>query len=396
MSATSGSPPQPETQVHLGNWRQPPHCRWAFNHVREIVPAAPILRDRDAHRPLRHTASGLDDIAFHGHGGAPLTAEQWIVRGAIDAVVALHGDAVLHEWYAPGQAPALPHILMSVSKSVLGLLAGAVLSETGTREDTPIVSVLPELAGGAWDGATLRQALDMQVSIHFEEDYLATDGAIIEYRKAQGWNPLGPDERPSDLRSFFPSLKAGHGPHGGPFHYVSPNTDMLAWALERISGSRYNDLLTALLWQPIGAEEDAYITVDRLGAPRAAGGVCATARDLARLGLVVCEEGSVAGRQVLPAAWVHDTLGGGDRDAFARGDFRDKLPGAPISYRNYCYWNACAEPYLFGVGIHGQAWVIDPHRALVVVVQSSHGDPQPSGAIANAIAFFSAVRNRLS
>ncbi|MEM9603332.1 MAG: serine hydrolase [Pseudomonadota bacterium] len=395
MSANSGSARQPKDPVHLGNWRQAPHCRWAFNHVREIVPAAPILRDRRAKRPLRDTSTALDGIRFTGHSSATLTAAQWLDQGAVDAVVALHGDRVVHEWYAAGQGPALPHILMSVSKSVLGLLAGAVLSETGTRADTPVVSVLPELAGSAWDGATLRQALDMQVSIRFEENYLATDGAIIEYRKAQGWNPLGPGEQPSDLRTFFPRLRAGEGEHGGPFHYVSPNTDMMAWALERVSGTRYNELLTSVLWQPMAAEEDAYITVDRLGAPRAAGGVCATARDLARLGLVVCQEGTLAGRQVLPADWVRDTLGGGDRDAFARGDFRDKLPGAPISYRNYCYWNACAEPYLFGVGIHGQAWVIDPQRALVVAVQSSHGDPQPDGAIANAIGFFSAVRDHL-
>ena len=73
-------------------------------------------------------------------------------------------------------------------------------------------------------------------------------------------------------RTFFQSLKQADHKHGGAFHYVSPNTDMLAWVLERLSGARYSDLLSELLWQKIGAEEDGYITVDRMGAPRGAGG----------------------------------------------------------------------------------------------------------------------------
>ena len=50
---------------------------------------------------------------------------------------------------------------------------------------------------------------------------------------------------------------------------MSPNTDLLGWALERASGTRYADLVSQLLWAPMGAQRDAYITVDRLGAPRA-------------------------------------------------------------------------------------------------------------------------------
>lgn len=395
MTLMTGSPPRAEDQVHLGNWRQAPACRWAFNHVREILPTASISACRGQSRPLHTDLRDLSSIVFRHAGGESMAASDWVRRDAVDSVVITRGDQTIFEWFAPGQSAQVPHILMSVSKSVLGLLAGAVFSRTGTDPNTLVTAVIPELKGSAWDGATLRHALDMQVGIAFEENYLAIDGAIIAYRKAQGWNPLGPGEAPGDLRSFFPTLTGDGDSHGERFHYVSPNTDMMAWALERIGGKRYHELLSELLWQPLGAEEDAYITVDRLGAPRAAGGVCTTAHDLARLGLLVAEEGTWAGREVLPAEWVSDTLGGGSRAAFEQGDFSDKLPGEPVSYRNYCYWNACERPYMFGVGIHGQAWIIDPKEAIVVVVQSSHGDPQPNGAIANAIAVFKSAREQL-
>jgi hypothetical protein len=43
----TGFPPSPQGQVTLANWRTSPFNRWAFQHVREIVPSADI-----SHSPL--------------------------------------------------------------------------------------------------------------------------------------------------------------------------------------------------------------------------------------------------------------------------------------------------------------------------------------------------------
>ena len=40
-----GFPPAPDQQVTLANWRTSPFNRWAFHHVREIVPSADIPCD---------------------------------------------------------------------------------------------------------------------------------------------------------------------------------------------------------------------------------------------------------------------------------------------------------------------------------------------------------------
>jgi CubicO group peptidase (beta-lactamase class C family) len=89
----------------------------------------------------------------------------------------------------------------------------------------------------------------MRVGVAFEEDYLAASGPMIAYRKTN-WNPLEPGEAPSDLRSFYRELVRSDGPHEGRFHYVSPNTDLLGWVMERAAGKRYADLLSELLWRP--------------------------------------------------------------------------------------------------------------------------------------------------
>ncbi|MGE3371455.1 MAG: serine hydrolase [Rhizobiaceae bacterium] len=97
------------------------------------------------------------------------------------------------------------------------------------------------------------------------------------------------------LRSFFALMVERDGAHVDKFHYVSPNTDLMGWVVERATGERYADLVSDYLWRPMGAERSAYITVDRLGAPRCAGGFCATTRDLARLGLLISEGGKYGG-----------------------------------------------------------------------------------------------------
>ncbi len=128
---------------------------------------------------------------------------------------------------------------MSVSKSLLGLVAGVLAASGELEPDRKVTDLVPEVGGTAYEGATIRHLLDMRSGVAFDEDYLATSGAIIAYRKATNWVPLDPGEAPSDLRSFYRAMTERDGPHGGRFHYVSPNTDLLGWVVERATGRRY-------------------------------------------------------------------------------------------------------------------------------------------------------------
>src|SRR5206468_1732023 len=82
------------------------------------------------------------------------------------------------------------------------------------------------------------------------------------------------------------------------------DSDMLGWVCERASGTRMADLISALIWQPMGAERDGEITCDPLGSAIHDGGVSATARDLARFGQLLVDDGLARGYPVIPAAWL--------------------------------------------------------------------------------------------
>jgi len=395
MTLMTGFPPAPAGQVTLANWRTPPFHRWAFQHVREIVPTAEIACDPDNVWRLPAAPADLSAVTVAA-GGGTLGFADFLAATDTDALVILHRGRVVWESYANGMTATQPHILMSVSKSVLGMVAGTLAGQGVLDPADLLTRWLPEMAGTAYAGASLQQLLDMRAGIGFEENYLATSGPIIAYRKAQGWNPAAPGDRAADLRSFFATLSDGDGPHGGRFHYVSPNTDLLAWVLERASGERYADLVGRVLWQPLGARSSAYITVDRLGAPRGAGGMCMTAGDLARIGQLLVQDGARDGRQIVPRAWIDDLVAAGDRAAWDAGDFAHYFPGMPVHYRSKWYVLHGESPLLFCVGVNGQNLFVDRANQLVIAKFSSHDAAMDEGRILLTMHGVEAIRRHLA
>src|SRR5829696_7262527 len=111
--------------VTLANWRSAPFNRWAFHHVRELIPSADIANDPRRIRDLPTEKRGMD-IVVEPDSGEPLTLAQFLEETQTDAMVVVHRGRLIFEHYSGGTTPDTPHILMSVSKSMLGLLIGLV------------------------------------------------------------------------------------------------------------------------------------------------------------------------------------------------------------------------------------------------------------------------------
>src|SRR5688572_6465771 len=304
-------------QVTLANWRSSPFNRWAFHHVRELVPSADIANDPGCVRRFENRTVDFGSLRIDPDSGEALGLEGFIRETDTDGMAVLHRGRLVLERYGNGMSDQMPHILMSVSKSMLGLL----VHELALDPERRVVEFVPQLKDTAYREATLRHLLDMRAGIAWDENYLASSGPIVEYRKATGWNPLAPGEVASDLKSFLVTLTKNDGPHGGRLHYTSPNSDLLGWIVERATGRRYADLMSELVWKAAGAERSAYITVDRLGAPRCAGGMCVTLRDLVRVGQWLIEDKP----DFLNALESH-----GDRAAWSAGDLAQYYPALPM------------------------------------------------------------------
>src|SRR5262249_56338643 len=130
---------------------------------------------------------------------------------------------------------------------------------------------------------------------------------VATYERVYLWRPPDGWPVPEDAIAYFAALR-NDGPHGGPFRYRSILTDVLAWVIERAAGARLHELIATQLWQPMGAEFDAEITVDSRGNPMADSGICATLRDVARFGQLFLQRGLARGRSIAPASWIDDTI----------------------------------------------------------------------------------------
>jgi CubicO group peptidase (beta-lactamase class C family) len=389
----AGFPPTPGDRVTLANWQDPPFNRWAFRHMRELIPSHPIPAGRPAPLPASGVGLDLDDVRVARLDGSTSTVAEVLAGTWTDAFVVLRDGQVVAERYDAGMHAGTRHLLMSVSKSVVGCVAG-VLAGRGLLDPGSLVTAyVPEVGGSGYAGATVRDLLDMRTGVLFRETYTALDAEVRVMERSMGWRPA----QPGDPEGAYPYLATlgREGPHGGSFTYRSADSDMLGWVCERASGTRMADLISTLLWQPIGAEADAEITCDPLGCAVHDGGVSAVARDLARFGQMLADDG----RGVVPEAWLADVRAPspGVREAFASTDNEYVLPGG--WYRSQ-FWvipggvDGAGAPVMVCLGIHGQLIYADRAARTVVVKFSSWPDPQHTGYLLDTLRACAALAAR--
>lgn len=375
-------------EAALANWREHPFNVRGFQNVDRLI----------AHQPIECAAGAIPlprgrtlDLAGVMVGEA--SASSVLQQSHTDGFMVLHHGAVVVEQYGPVSSASSRHIIFSVSKSVTGTLAGVLVDRGELDPDAPVSRYVPEIAGSAYGDATVRHVLDMTVSVRFTEDYLDPLGDVARYRVAMDWNPPGAFPYQGGLHHFLTTLPKDDQAHGERFHYVSPNSDLLGWVLERAGKLTMSEMLSRYLWQPMGAENSGFITVDREGAARTAGGICVTLSDLARFGDMIRQDGKANGRQVIPEAWINDIMTSGDPEAWLNGDMTNLLPEA--RYRAKWYIPTDHPGTLCAIGIHGQWIYVDKGAGVTVVKFSSQPLPVDDPLDKLTLATFRAIADTL-
>ncbi|QIG47552.1 serine hydrolase [Nordella sp. HKS 07] len=362
----------PKLRVPFADWDRPPWNRWSFQHVRELLPTAEVWRGNGPPSSLPQVPHDLSGIEFSGADGVGRTVESFLDESYTDGFLVLHKGRILTERYFNGMGERSLHLSQSMAKSVTAAAAGCLVAQGLLDPDALITYYLPELEGTAYRGARLRHVLDMTSGVRFSEDYTDPHSDIGRSDVASGWKPApaGADGFPEHMWELILSLTALERPHGELFVYRSIETDVLAFCMERASGKRLPQLVSELLWQPMGADESACFTLDRAGYALADGGLNATLRDYARFGALYLQDGYFNGRQIVPAGWVLETRIG-DARLFGEPYTLTTPNGA---YRNQFWIEDVSRPAIMCRGVFGQLIYIDPARDLVVVKLSSWPD----------------------
>jgi CubicO group peptidase (beta-lactamase class C family) len=367
-------------QVTLSNWQQAPWNRWAFQHVRQLVPSARVSRGELPVWELPAEPVNLDGLGFETVTGGGTTVAGLLERGHADGFLVLHRGRIVAEQYFNGMTRDTPHLLQSISKSFTGSLAGALAGGGLLTPDRRLTECVGELADSSFEGATVRHLLDMSAGTRFSEDYDDPHADVNQYEAAVGWRPEPHGDGHGDLLDYILGLPNARA-HGEAFEYRSILTDLLGIVIERLAGAPFADVLSDRIWAQLGAERDAEITVDRSGNALADGGLSVTLRDLGRFGQMILQGGCVEGRQLVPVAWINDTRYADEawRQTFLASEESQRLceSTAPSCFPRGHYRNQwwVIDPdlgVLLASGIFGQSLYINLFASVVVAVVSSH------------------------
>lgn len=343
-----------------------PKLRWTVCHFRELMPSVAVPNGRMGVTELPvDLDSGLDAVEFIPLGGSkPMTWGEAFDANYTDGVLVMHKGRIVYERYDGCLNENTLHGAMSVTKSLTGLMSEVLIAEGKLDETALVGNIIPELKKSAFGDARVRQVLEMTTALDYSEDYSDPEAEVWTY--AAAGSPLPKPNGYEGPRSYFEYLQTvrKEGEHGAAFGYKTVNADAAGWLIARTTGVSVADYLANRIWSKIGAEREAFYTVDSIGTPFAGGGFNATLRDLARFGQLVLNKGEWNGEQIIPAEAIARIREGGDKDVFAKAGY-DLLEG--WSYRGM-WWVSHDDHGAFAArGVHGQTVWIDPAADMVIV-----------------------------
>jgi CubicO group peptidase (beta-lactamase class C family) len=370
-----GTPPPTSRQVRFADDRflDFPQIRWSLSHMRELMPTVNVWRGEGPPSSFGDAGgiaeSAIDELAFDDMNGRARRWDASLPDTYTDGILVLYRGRRIYERYFGALQPHIPHSCFSITKSYAATLCASLVHEGVLDENQRVPHWLPEMRGTAFDDATLRQLMDMQIGVAYSEAYADPKAQIWDYARAGGLRPRPADYAgPGSFYEYLPTLRP-EGRHGEAFAYKTVNTELMSWIMKKVTGLPLAQMLGERLWAPLGCEQDAYLSVDPIGVPMGGGGLSATLRDLARFGELMRRDGDWNGSQLVPVAVVDDVRRGSDPAKFAKAGYT-LLPG--YSYRSM-WWVTHNELDAYEArGIHGQRLYVAPKAEMVVARFASH------------------------
>ncbi len=316
--------------------------------------------------------SGQTSVLPYGSAATlPPDTAQWAEDRSLTSLLVMQDGEIRHEEYFLGTGAEDRRISWSIAKSYLSALFGVLLDEGAIDSiDDPVTKYAPQLRGSAYEGASIRNILNMASGVVFDEDYFDPNSDINRMGRVIA---LG-----GTLDDFSASFTETFEAPGAEWQYVSIDTHVLSMVIRGATGRSIAELLSDKIIEPLGQEWDGYYITDGAGVAFVLGGLNFTTRDYARFGQMILQNGTYGDQQVVPADWIEAST-----TATAPTE-----PGK-IGY-GYQWWIPVgAEPGEFmGRGVYGQYLYINQAKGVVIVVTAADRQFRDRGVNAGNIEMF--------
>ena len=333
--------------------------------VPDFAFATRVVRAGAPVRPLALSRHTLPDFPIVS-GGATYDIYDYVTRNRVAGLLVMQDDAVLLEHYDLGIDAATRWLSMSMAKSFATTLVGAAIHDglIGSVDDL-LARYLPDLAGSAYDGVTVKTLMQMTSGLRWD------DTQTDPHSERRAMLALQVAQQPGDVMRYMVTRSRAADP-GTAFKYSTGDTHVVGALVRAATGKWLADYLSEKIWSKLGMEHDAIWWLEAPDGLEIAGsGLFATLRDYARFGRFVLGDGIIDGVRVLPEGWVREA--GAPR----------QIGGSRLDY-GYMWWpvpgpdGSLADGAFTARGIFGQFIYINPARRLICVVLSAR--PKPTGA----------------
>ena len=150
--------------TNLSNWREPEHNIWAFQNVNTLLDTQTIQKGAES-EPFESTLVQFDDFKLSRRDGQPVDLPSFLSETETDGIVVLKDGKIVFEHYDRTNSAKSTHIMMSMTKSVTGLVCG-ILADKGQMDVEALASkYVPEIDGTPYQTVTVRQLLDMRSGV---------------------------------------------------------------------------------------------------------------------------------------------------------------------------------------------------------------------------------------
>ncbi len=354
-----------------------------FRSMDKIFPSKWIHRSSKPHQ-LNENYQKLEISYLFDERNRQMT--EMLERSGTTGILVVKNDTIVYEQYFQGNTQNAKNNSWSVAKSFVSALVGIAIADGYISSvNDPITKYLPELAQTGYRDVPIKHILQMSSGVKFSEDYL-DNSSDINNLLPQIFLQMRPIKK---VALDFPS----ESPSGKKFHYISLDTQILGMLIERATGKSVSAYLQTKLWEPLGAESEAFWSTDNYNTELSFCCLNATLRDYAKFGLLYLHNGYYNGKQILPANWIEESIvpdsphlqvGATDAKDYGRWGYQ------------YQWWipTGSTGDYL-AVGIWGQYIYINPQKNVVIVKTSTGSWTMATKDDDEAVAMFRAISQKL-
>ncbi|MFO7723169.1 MAG: serine hydrolase [Bacteroidales bacterium] len=295
------------------------------------------------------------------------------------AFLIIRDDSLLFEQYYNGHMVQSISNSFSTTKTIVSMLIGCAIKDgyIGSIHD-PVLKYLPDVFEHPTDPAlTIGHLLRMSSGFDYDEAYASPFSATT--RSYYG----------RDLVGQMKELKQREAP-GRNYDYIGANTQVLAMILTSVTGKSLSAYASEKLWKPVGAEHDALWSKDREdGIEKAYCCFSATARDLARLGKLLCDSGMWNGKEIIPMDYFLEMVK-------PSSDIMEE--GKPVTFYGLHVWLTQWEgiDVVYARGIKGQFIIVIPSKDIIIVRLGEKRSDQRTGWHTNDLFFYLRLASRLT